>query len=278
MVSSSAVPATTATKDDPISSSDDDEEDLLGQLIYNSSRTAQLRREQQSGKSEGEEELAPQQLTATITIANPPNDPRVHNMKSLSSISDKAMKSAPKKKKKKKKRVQKSRKSFEQRIDDLRAYKEKHGHINVKKKEDKNLYEFCKKMRWARKHPEKSTMALTDDRIASSDALGFEWTVKKQADKSFEQRVENLKSYKEEHGHTNVKKGDDKSLNKFCFHMRYARNHPEKSNTVINDDRIASLDALGFEWSMNNGFDRKKLAESWPRAKGRFVKVAPGER
>ena len=29
------------------------------------------------------------------------------------------------------------------------------------------------------KHPEKSTMALTDDRIASLDALGFDWAVRK---------------------------------------------------------------------------------------------------
>jgi len=42
--------------------------------------------------------------------------------------------------------------------------------------------------------------------------LGFEWTLKKQIDKSFEQRIENLRAYKEKHGHVNVKKREDKSL------------------------------------------------------------------
>ena len=70
--------------------------------------------------------------------------------------------------------------SFEQRLDDLRAYKEKHGHVNVKEKEDKSLYSFCKhmnmsmSMRHARKNPEKSAMALTNDQITSLEALGFD--------------------------------------------------------------------------------------------------------
>jgi len=283
-ISSSAVLATTATKDDPASS--DDEDEMLGQLIYNSSRTAQLWREQQQQqeKSEGGEELAPQQHTATVTIANPPNDPRVCKSKCPSHRTNKEIESAPKKKKKKKKRVQKLRKSFEQRIDDLWAYKEKHGHVNISQKEDKSLYGFCKNMRGACSNPEKSTTVINDDRIASLDALGFNWTVRTRenaAKKSFEQRLEDLRAYKEKHGHVKVKKSDDKSLYDFCIHMRCARNNPEKSTVALTGNRIASLDALGFEWSMNNGIKyRKKLADSRPRVQGRFMKrsdVAPGE-
>ena len=149
------------------------------------------------------------------------------------------MESAPKKK-----RIVKS---FEQRIDDLRAYKEKHGHVNVKQSDDSSLYDFCKNMRQARKNPEKSTMTLSDDRIASLEALGFEWNPDTKK-KSFEQRIEELRTYKKKHGHINVKQSDDKSLTKFCDNIRYARKHPEKSVRTLTDDRIARLDALGFEW------------------------------
>ena len=80
------------------------------------------------------------------------------------------------------------RKSFEHRIAEIRAYKEKHGNVYVKWNEDRSLYGFCTNMRQARKHPEKSTMALTDDRIASLDALGFNWSIKEHAaKKSFAQ-------------------------------------------------------------------------------------------
>ena len=109
-------------------------------------------------------------------------------------------------------------------------------------------------IRHARKHPEKSNSVLTDGRIASLDALGFEWTTSKEREmKSFiAQRVEDLREYKEKHGHIKVKKSDDFSLYHFCVNMRHARNNPETSKMVLTDDRIANLNALGFEWS-NSG-------------------------
>ena len=144
-------------------------------------------------------------------------------------------------------------KSFAQRIADLRAYKEKQGHINVRQSEDISLYEFCSKMRHARNNPEKSNTLINEERMASLDALGFDWTERAReqaAKKSFEQRIEDLQVYKEKHGHTNVKSSNDKSLHKFCERIRYAHKHPEKSTMLINEERIASLDDLGFNWSI----------------------------
>ena len=89
--------------------------------------------------------------------------------------------------------TEKQRKSFAQRIEDLRAYKKKHGDINVKEKEDRSLYVYCKHIKSARNNPGKRA-ALTDDRIASLDALGFDWSIKDQGKKSFEQRIEDLRA------------------------------------------------------------------------------------
>ena len=154
------VSANATEKEDPTSS--DEEDELLGQRVYNTSRTAQLRREQRQENMEEEEELAPQQHT----VAKPPvihipsnyND-EVRKRKSSSGISDREMESTPKKK-----HIQIS---FAQRMDDLRVYKEKHGHVNVKQSDDKNLSDFCKRMKHARNHPEKSSYLVNDDRIAS---------------------------------------------------------------------------------------------------------------
>ena len=137
--------------------------------------------------------------------------------------------------------------TFAQRIEDLQAYKEKHGHVNVKRSEDKSLYDFCNNMRLARNRPEKSTVALTDDRIASLDALGFDWNM---STKSFAQRMDDLRAYKEKHGHVNVKKSDDRSLYDFCYNIRKARNNPGKSRMLNSEERKASMDALGFDWRM----------------------------
>ena len=145
-----------------------------------------------------------------------------------------------------------AQKSFEQRIADLKAYKEKHGRVNVKMREDKSLYGFCYNVRYARINPEKSNMVLNYDHIASLDALGFDWTARERTErKSFEQRIEDLRAYKEKNGHVNVKRSEDKSLHFYFRDIKRARNNPEKSTTLINDDRIASLDALGFDWRMS---------------------------
>ena len=144
---------------------------------------------------------------------------------------------------------------FERRIEDLCAYKEHYGHVRVKVSDDRSLYQFCNEMRKARKnHPKKTRMAINDERIASLDALGFDWTVADRGvvkeTKSFEQRIEDLHAYKEHYGHVRVKVSNDRSLYYFCNEMRKARKNPEKSRMVLNDERIASLDALGFDWSV----------------------------
>ena len=67
--------------------------------------------------------------------------------------------------------------------------------------------------------------------------------------KSFDERIEDLRSYKEKHGHTNVSKHDDKSLANFCAHARHARNNIGKAGAMkLTKYRIASLDGVGFLW------------------------------
>ena len=68
-------------------------------------------------------------------------------------------------------------------------------------------------MRRARNNPEKSTVALTDERIAILDSLGFDWSVRQREQatkKSFEQRTKDLQRYKEKYGHVNVSPKEDK--------------------------------------------------------------------
>ena len=284
-------------EEDTTSSDDDEEEELLGKLIYNSSRTAQLRREQQQRQDKVEEEEVPKKKRILKSFEQRIQDIRAykeeHGHVNVKGSEDKSLnkfchhmryaRNNPGKSDRiiNEKRIasldalgfdwsvrtteQPAKKSFEQRIEDLRAYKEKHGHINVKQREDRSLYKFCGHMKHDRNNPEKSTYAINNDRIASLDALGFDWAVNDQRvgekRKSFKQRVEDLQGYKEKHGHVSVKMIEDKSLYDFCKKMRYARKNPEKSTTVINDDRIASLDALGCDWFVKEQAGKKSFAQ-----------------
>jgi len=114
-------------------------------------------------------------------------------------------------------------KSFDERIEELKAYKAKHGHVRVTLKQDKSLGKFCATMRTARRG--KGTgRVINEDRIKALDELGFTWADKdKTKTKSFEKRIEELKAFKEKHGHVHVTFKHDKSLASFCADIRCAR-------------------------------------------------------
>ncbi|KAL9180512.1 hypothetical protein ACHAXT_010965 [Thalassiosira profunda] len=65
--------------------------------------------------------------------------------------------------------------SFDDRLRQLAAYKRRHGHTQVREREDRSLYRFCKGARAARKQTGKKDMKLNAERIAKLNALGFDW-------------------------------------------------------------------------------------------------------
>jgi len=144
--------------------------------------------------------------------------------------------------------------SFEKRIEELQAFRAKHGHVRVTVKHDKTLYEFCANMRSARRNPG-TGMTITDDRIKALDELGFAWEDKI---KSFEKRIEELQAFRAKHGHVRVTVTHDKRLYEFCANMRSAGRNPG-TGMAITDDRIKALDELGFTWE---GGKRKSFEES----------------
>ena len=132
-------------------------------------------------------------------------------------------------------------------MEDLKRFKETHGHANVSIREDKSLYHFCASVRNARKTG-KGTK-LTDERMAAFDAMGFNWTSQEYVTRSFDERIEYLKEYKQTHGHVNVTRNEDSSLYQFCAGVRHSLKQFQKDGTMkLTEERMARLDALGFKW------------------------------
>jgi hypothetical protein len=150
--------------------------------------------------------------------------------------------------------------NFFDRVDELKAYKEKHGHLNVSHKEEKGLYHFCINVRQARKG-KKGCFRLDDGRIATLDAIGFKWEVEASTaafrDDSFFARVDKLKAYKGKHGHLNIQQNENESLYRFCIDVRRARKAKitgkGKIHYTLDETRIAALDAIGFDWKLGAG-------------------------
>ncbi len=140
-------------------------------------------------------------------------------------------------------------KTFDDRMEDLKRFKETHGHANVTIREDKSLSKFCATMRYARNNPGKGTK-LTDERIAAFDAMDFNWTSQEYVTRSFDERIDDLEQYKRTHGHLSVNRHEDSSLYQFCAGVRHSLKQVEKDGTrKLTEERIARLDALGFEWT-----------------------------
>eukprot|EP00557_Chaetoceros_sp_GSL56_P007306 CAMPEP_0176491316 /NCGR_PEP_ID=MMETSP0200_2-20121128/8365_1 /TAXON_ID=947934 /ORGANISM="Chaetoceros sp., Strain GSL56" /LENGTH=932 /DNA_ID=CAMNT_0017888733 /DNA_START=77 /DNA_END=2875 /DNA_ORIENTATION=- len=144
--------------------------------------------------------------------------------------------------------------SFEARLQQLKEFKDTHGHLRVTEKMDKKLAAYCNNLRQARRKPEAGIMIITDDRIKALDELGFEWNIihrnsTNHETKTFEDRVEELKAYKEAHGDLNVTPKFDRSLSNFCKSIRAARRNPN-SGRQVTEERIKILDEIGFPWEV----------------------------
>lgn len=141
--------------------------------------------------------------------------------------------------------------SFEERIVQLTAFKEKHGHLKVTCKTDKQLATWCSNMRAARRNPKGTGLHVSEERVRALDAIGFEWEVSEGSGRhgsNFESRLMQLKEFKEKNGHVNVMQSDDKTLARYCDRVRKARLNPDGSNFVLSEEMIHALDDIGFEW------------------------------
>ena len=148
--------------------------------------------------------------------------------------------------------LKRSFKSFESRVEDLKKYKQRHGHLKISRKEDQSLFDFCNSIRYGRSNPGKGMM-VTDERVKALDEIGFTWAGNGEPGgyfKSFESRVEALKKYKQQNGHLNISRKEDQSLHDFCQNVRYGRKNPGKG-MMITDERVKALDEIGFTWAGN---------------------------
>jgi len=132
---------------------------------------------------------------------------------------------------------------WKQRINDLKAFKKKHGHFNVPTRYQLNptLGHWVSGLRYAKKHGK-----LAEDRIFMLDALGFSWVIKPPSIQiPWKQRIHDLKAFKRKHGHCKVPKGYslNPALGKWVANLRQ-----RKKRGKLTEDKIIMLDGLGFCW------------------------------
>ncbi len=178
--------------------------------------------------------------------------------------------------------------SFSDRLEALEEFKAKHGHLNVTIRKDKSLANWCSNIRASyrsRHSGTRTSIAMTDDRIAALKELGFPLPKTETANESdsdsssdeddntagskgesgqhlpqspskvtFSDRIKELEEFKAEHGHLYVPPSVNKSLSRWCSNVRSSyrfRHSGRKANIAMTDERIAMLEKLGFDFFIN---------------------------
>ena len=147
---------------------------------------------------------------------------------------------------------------FQKRYEALLRFKARHGHCLVPHEydEDPALARWVKRQRYQYKMKAagKSESTMTEERISMLEAVGFVWDSHELA---WEGHMEELRLYKQEHGDCNVPATYTKNpaLGAWvkCVRRQYRRLFNGESYNIT-FERIAALDALGFDWKKRNVF------------------------
>ena len=173
------------------------------------------------------------------------------------------------------------RDDWQKHYEELKDFKQEHGHCNVPARYEKNRRlgiwvsaqrQQCKIIRQGLAAADPSTpdgkpkkiVPLTNERIALLNELGFTWTIRSRdtTGDSWSLRLEDLKEFKRVHGHCMVPSRYEPNpelgvwvVTQRTQHRIYMRGKEteEFTSTSMNEDRIGELERLGFVWVLRNG-------------------------
>jgi hypothetical protein len=150
-------------------------------------------------------------------------------------------------------------KSFDERFNDLMAFKAKYGHCDVPQHgEFPSLGKWCRDLRGSYKkiqNNQKPRAKLSDGQIQRLNNAGFKWSLK--VGSSFDERFNHLMSFKAKYGHCDASKhGEDASIGIWCTALRVSYKkiqNNQKPNRKLSDEQIQRLTDAGFKWSLKVG-------------------------
>ena len=143
----------------------------------------------------------------------------------------------------------------------LAAFKAEHGHCRVTMKIDPKLSGWVDKQRMHKRrlnagdsNPVKR--GITAERVAKLDAIGFEWSppLGSTDETGWEAMLSKLVAFKAEHDHCRVphRHPADPKLGQWVGTQRQCKKRLDAGNSSpgITAERVAKLEAIGFEWVM----------------------------
>jgi len=146
--------------------------------------------------------------------------------------------------------------SFDDRLNDLMAFKAKYGHCDVSTRgNNASLGKWCSVLRWSYQkfqNNQKPRRKLSDEQIQRLNDAGFKWSLKEGS--AFDKRFIDLMTFKAKYGHCDVSRtGENASLGIWCNKVRVSykkMQNNQKPHTKLSDEQIQRLNDAGFKWSL----------------------------
>jgi hypothetical protein len=152
------------------------------------------------------------------------------------------------------------RRSFEERLAECKAFRDKHNHCKIPttEKYDKSLGIWVQEIRRNYKlqmTTGKARKTISAEQIASLDAIGFHWGFEPaagapQSDEMWETSYEQARKYHEAHGNFDIPADyEDAFLAEWvCVQRDQKKRRDSKMKCNINKQRIQKLDEIDFNW------------------------------
>jgi len=137
--------------------------------------------------------------------------------------------------------------SWEERYDQLKAFKKKHGHAQVPSNGDwRSLYDWLYKNKKRKNGPHKTFPQLTAKQIEMLNALDIDWGV---SNSRWNEKYDQLKAFYKKHGHTQVPSNEDwRSLYQWLLGCKHRKSGTYDRSPPLTAKQIEMLDDLGVEW------------------------------
>jgi Helicase associated domain. len=140
--------------------------------------------------------------------------------------------------------------TWDDRFEELRLYKEQHGHCNVPQVYERGLGTWVSQQRAQfKRFKSGKTSSMTTRRQQQLEKLGFVWSLRKRH--SWGERYNELKAFSDANdGSCDVQnEGDFKALWTWCQKQRAAyRKSAEGKGPVIPKERVLKMEQIGFNW------------------------------
>jgi hypothetical protein len=149
--------------------------------------------------------------------------------------------------------------SFDDRFNDLMAFKTKYGHCDISRTgENATLGQWCGNLRVSYKkiqNNQKPNNKLSNKQIQRLNDAGFKWSLRAQKKSSvFDDRFNDLMAFKTKYGHCDVpcsRTGENASLGQWCSEMRASYKkikNNQKPRMNLCNEQIQRLNDAGFKW------------------------------